>query len=513
MSLRLETHELTKSFGSFTAVSRVSIAFEPGLIHAVLGENGAGKSTLMKLLFGLHMPSSGEIRLDGRVLRLRNSMDAIENGLGMVQQHFSLVDSLSVIDNIMLGAEVCTRFGRLNRLKAIERLQKLLPTPALALPWYTLVSELTVGEKQRVEILKLLFRDAQILFLDEPTAVLTPLEIDAFFQMLRTLKASGRTVVLITHKINEVMDVCDSYAVLRQGKVVAHGLVRGSSADSIIESMIGRKLPEISMSRSPCHAQTILACQALTVLPGERGGISGVDLELKAGEVVGIAGVEGSGQAKLVDSIMGLCDFTGRIEVLGESVRPDQTSRVRELGVALVPEDRHQQGLWMDESAYNNMIIGLEDRFIEHQVFHRAKLSAETSKWATVFDVRGSSLDIPVSRLSGGNQQKIIFAREISGRKPKLLICHQPTRGVDLGAIDLIHRKILELRNEGLGVLILSSELDELLQLCDRIVVFFEGSVSAQFERKNFDRMKIGAAMTGLQDSGSRASAGDVHGN
>jgi simple sugar transport system ATP-binding protein len=500
MSARLETRNLVKRFGSCVAVSGASVSFEPSLIHAVLGENGAGKSTLMKLLFGLHKPTSGEILLDGESVSWRSSMDAISHGLGMVQQHFMLVDTLSAIDNIMLGAEVAHLGGRLDRMNAVARLTKLLPSAHLAVPWDVPVGELTVGQRQRVEILKLLFRESKILFLDEPTAVLTPSEIDEFFEVLRKLKASGRTIVLITHKINEVMQVCDTYTVLRQGTVVARGEVKSSSVDKIVEAMIGRVIPEIDQERTPPLAELALECESLREASPSRGSLRHVSLRVNRGEVVGIAGVEGSGQSHFVEAVMGLRQFEGVVKIMGRELAPLQTSIVRDLGTALVPEDRHHQGLWLEESCANNMIIGLEDRFLEHNVFNSDKIESETGEWAKGFDVRATSLRAPVGSLSGGNQQKVIFAREVAGRAPRFLICHQPTRGVDLGAIDLIHRRLLELRNQGLGVLVLSSELDELLKLCDRIYVFFEGRVAKEFPRASFDRLRIGSAMTGVAD-------------
>lgn len=497
----LETRELSKTFGSFAAVSGVSIDFEVGKIHAVLGENGAGKTTLMKLLFGLHRPTSGEIYLDGERVSWRSSMDAISRGLGMVQQHFSLVDTLSAIDNIMLGAEVCSAPGLLDRRGAIAHLEKLLPSKSLAVPWDVPVGELTVGQKQRVEILKLLFRESKLLFLDEPTAVLTPAEINDLFEVLRELKKQGRTIVLITHKINEVLHICDTYTVLRAGKMVIRGSVAGVSVDKIVESIIGRKLPEFTIERRPVTATPVLECFDLKETVTARGRLDGVSLTVRSGEIVGIAGVEGSGQSHFVDALFGLRDFSGGIRFLGKEIAPFKTRQVRALGAGLVPEDRHEQGLWLSESCFTNMIIGLEDRFVRHQVFQFSELEKVTGEWARNFDVRASSLDIPVGSLSGGNQQKVIFAREVTGRQPKLLVCHQPTRGVDLGAIDLIHRKIMDLRNDGLGVLVLSSELDELLKLCDRIYVFFEGRVVRDFVRADFDRMRIGAAMTGVSDA------------
>lgn len=499
MSLQVETRSLTKMFGSFAAVSGVSLKFDPGLIHAVLGENGAGKSTLMKLLFGLHQPTSGEIHVAGKPVRWKSSMDAIASGLGMVQQHFSLVEPLSAIDNIMIGAEVVAGLGRLDRGVAIAKLESLLPTQHLAVPWDTPVSELSVGQKQKVEILKLLFRESKVLFLDEPTAVLAPSEIDDFFSVLHSLKESGRTIVLITHKLNEVRQVCDTYAILRQGHLVEQGQVASASVDAIVEKMIGRKLPEFSVARTPALAQPALVCKNVSESQQERGSLRGVSLTVNAGEVVGVAGVEGSGQSRFVESLIGLRAYQGEIRLLEHAVVPTQTDQVRAHGTGLIPEDRLEQGLWLEETCFKNMVIGVEDRFLKHHVFQESRLQEETSVWAREFDVRASSLDVPAGSLSGGNQQKLIFAREVAGRNPRFLICHQPTRGVDLGAIDLIHRKLIGLRNQGLAVLVLSSELDELLKLCDRIYVFFEGRVVAEFERRNFDRFRIGAAMIGAQ--------------
>ena len=493
----IETRGLTKAWGDCVSVSGVSLNFEPGLIHAVLGENGAGKSTLMKLLFGLHRPTEGEILIDGEKVEWASPLEAIARGLGMVQQHFTLVDKLSAIDNIMLGAEVAS-MGKLDRKKAIELLEKRLPTSHLAVPWHAKVEDLTVGQKQKVEILKLLFRDSKVLFLDEPTAVLTPGEIEEFFAMLKSLKAQGRTIVLITHKIGEVLSVCDTYTVLRQGKLIARGRVAGASAESIVESMIGRKLPSITGDRPAPRAEVAIECAGLREREHARGSLKEINLRLRRGEIVGVAGVEGAGQSNFVEAVMGLRDFEGELSILGREMKPLQAPIVRDLGTGLVPEDRHHQGLWLDESCYTNMAIGLEDQFLKHNLFQQEKLETVTGGWATEYDVRAASLETSVGRLSGGNQQKLLFAREVTGRKPKLLVCHQPTRGVDLGAIDLIHRKLISLRNEGVAILVLSSELDELMTLSDRIYVFYEGKVSAELERSAFDRFAIGAAMTGV---------------
>jgi ABC-type uncharacterized transport system ATPase subunit len=494
----LETRKLTKEFGRFKAVDEISLDFAPGQIHAIVGENGAGKSTLLKLMFGLYEPSSGTVVIDGTPVAFRSSLDAIRAGLGMVQQHFTLVENLSAIDNIMLGHETVGSFGQLRRPDALAELEKRLPSPGLRVPWDVPVSHLSVGQRQRVEILKLLFRDSRVLFLDEPTAVLTPQEITELFDVLRALRDQGRTIILITHKMREVLALCDTYAVLRHGKLIDRGSVSGVKPDKIVEAMIGHALPARHLVRTPPRTDVVLRANELMEKgPSHRGRLTGLSLHVCAGEIVGVAGVEGSGQSTFVESVMGLRDFEGELDILGSRIEPFSTEKVRSLGVGLVPEDRHHQALWMDESCKLNYVVGLEDEFIHAGLLNFEEINAKSAAWSKTFDLRSSSLDISVSALSGGNQQKLIFAREVAGRKPHLLICHQPTRGVDLGAIDLIYGKIEVLRNEGLGILVLSSELDELMDVCDRLYVFFEGKVVAEFARDQFDRQKIGSAMTG----------------
>jgi ABC-type uncharacterized transport system ATPase subunit len=491
----VSTRDLTRTFGSFKAVDSISLEFEPGRIHAIVGENGAGKSTFLKLLFGLLSPSSGSVSIDGREVSFRSSLDAIRAGLGMVQQHFTLVETLSAIDNIMLGAEVVGAGGGLRRHEAISRLEKLLPSASLRVPWDVPVSALTVGQRQRVEILKLLFRESQVLFLDEPTAVLAPQEIAELFEVLRALRSQGRTIVLITHKMNEVLEYCDTYAVFRLGRLISRGDVRDATSASIVEAMIGRALPQRSLARKPAQTAFVLSASQVSERASSRGRLQNISLNVRAGEIVGVAGVEGSGQGAFVEAAMGLRPVDGELRVLGSEV--SSVAQVRSLGVGLVPEDRHTQALWMDESCRLNYVVGLEQEFIRGGLIDFDSVRTKSQKWSEDFDVRSSSLDLPVSNLSGGNQQKLIFAREVSGRSPRLLVCHQPTRGVDLAAIDLIYSKLETLRNEGLGILILSSELDELMDVCDRLYVFFDGRVTAEFTRDQFDRMKIGAAMTG----------------
>jgi simple sugar transport system ATP-binding protein len=509
MGVFLETRNLTKRFGSLEAVAGASIAFEPGLIHAVLGENGAGKTTLLKMLFGLLAPTSGEIRVDGALASWRGPMDAIARGLGMVQQHFSLVEPLSAIDNIALGAEECGLGGRLDRARAIARVEAALPSRSLAVPWLAPVGELSVGEKQRVEILKLLFRDAQVLFLDEPTAVLAPAEVQDFFGVLAALKATGRTVVLITHKINEVFQICDRYSVLRAGRIVAGGEVRDATEESIVSAMIGRRRQAPPARREPSAPATgsgtvpsggsaaALRCEGVSELGDGRGRAKGMGLVVRYGEIVGIAGVEGSGQSSLVETIMGLRPFSGTIEIAGQPLRSKEVGRARLLGCGLIPEDRLAQAIWPEESVSHNLIIGLERRFSRYGLLRQGAIEGNAEAQAREFDVRAPSLASPIGSLSGGNQQKAVFAREIAGCKPKLLLCHQPTRGVDLGATEMLHQKLIDLRDAGVGILLIGSDLDELMALSDRILVLFEGQVAAEFARADFNDQRIGAAMTG----------------
>ena len=495
--IRLEARSLTKSFGSFVANDSVSARFKSSSIHAIIGENGAGKSTLMKTLFGLHKPDSGEIILGGQSRKWRSPLDAIAAGIGMVQQHFMLVPELTAIDNIILGAERAGAHGVLDRAKAIGEVLKVLPSRKLEVPWLERVENLSVGDRQKIEILKLLYRKADILILDEPTAVLTPQETEDLFEMLRGLRDAGRTIIIISHKLNEIFAVCDEFTVLRAGKVTGTGNIKETTRDKIVEYMMGTKLQALSQERAPSKAETVFKCENLRDPTAKRGALKGVNLAVKSCEIVGIAGVEGAGQRALVSAIMGLTRPEGTIEVLGRPV--ESTRAVRGLGVSLVPEDRIDEGLWSSESGHHNMIIGIEDGFTKGLTLDEEKISAETSLWAKKFDVRASSLAQPAGSFSGGNQQKLIFAREVAGRKPKLLVCHQPTRGVDLGAVRHIHQTLIGLRNEGLAILVLSSDLDELMDLSDRIVVFFEGTVAGEFKRGEFDRMKIGSSMAGVQ--------------
>lgn len=497
--ITIESQNLSKSYGDCHALTDLSLKFESKKIHAVVGENGAGKSTLMKLLFGLIQPTSGEILIDGARVEFKNSRDAINAGIGMVQQHFCLVENLSAIDNIILGTEPVKGFS-LDREKALRELIAKLPDQSLHVPWHQKVSELSVGFRQRIEILKLLYRDSQFLILDEPTAVLTPQEITSFFSLLLRLKEMGRTIVLITHKLGEVFSVCDQYHVLRQGRSIASGTVAETTQNQIVKHMIGRELlSENVVNTFNSSGEKLLEYEGVSTLDQHRGQLKNISLSVSRGEILGIAGVEGSGQSKLVETLLGLCPFDGHIRFLDVKIESKvSTKKVRDMGLALIPEDRHTQAVWLEESCSKNLIIGIEDQFLNGIFFDEEKIKQAASFWLKEFDVRLSDADQEIGSLSGGNQQKLVFARETLGRKPKFIICHQPTRGVDLGAIEKIHSEILRLKNLGISCLLISSELEELMALSDRICVLFDGVVTGEFQRSQFSKNEIGKAMTGV---------------
>ncbi len=487
----------------YRALDRVNAKFDAGRIHAVLGENGAGKSTLMKILFGLVQPDEGSVLLDGKPVKFASPIDAIGMGLGMVQQHFSLVDTLSVIDNIMLGHETRDSIGRLDRDKAIRELEALLPTADLRLDWKRTVGELSIGEQQRVEILKLIARKAEILVLDEPTAVLSPREIESLFKILKDLKSRGKTIFVITHKLSEVFEHCDTWMVLRAGKFSGSGEIATTAQSDIVRAMVGADVPPLAArSQKPIQRRSPVIRVANLVSDSKSVKLKSLNFQVYPGEIVGIAGVDGSGQSELVNALLGLQAFTGEIKVLEHDLigtMPEAKStlllsKLLREGLALVSEDRHHQGLWMDQPVWMNANLGYK-----HGAWlDFAKWKSDSDLYVQEFDVRTPSAETPVRHLSGGNQQKLIFAREMMARPVRLLIAHQPTRGVDLAAVHLIHQKILSARDAGAAVLVISSELDELFVLSDRLLVLASGAIAGEFSRlgeSGFQREKVGDAM------------------
>lgn len=503
----LETQKLTKSFGSLVANRQISWKLSEGTIHGIVGENGCGKSTFLKMLFGLYRPSGGEIFLRGTKVQWKGPLDAIDHKMGMVQQHFALIENLSAIENIILGAEPTNDLGILQEREAIEHLEALLPSESLRVPWHSKVSELPVGQQQKIELLKILYRQSEILFLDEPTAVLTPQEIEDFLEILKLLRKQGKTLVLISHKLAEIKEVCDEVTVLRQGQLIYQKPIGQTDEKEMIRAMMGRDRRPLqshsSGSSGPLQTAPtppLIELHNLHEPEVSRGQCRGIDLTLHPGEILGIAGIDGSGQKHLVEILLGLRPFAGTMKIMGQNYTDSSYSpkAARSLGFSLVPEERLREGLWGKESCALNLALGLEDKLFPQGIINETKLKEQVAPWAEAFDVRFQGLMQESQTLSGGNQQKLIFAREVIGKKPNLLICHQPTRGVDLGAIDLIHQKLLDLKSQGIGILLISSDLDELFLLSDRLSVFYEGKSFAHFARKDFQARQVGMAMTGL---------------
>jgi ABC-type uncharacterized transport system ATPase subunit len=499
--MKLELRGITKRFGSLVANDHIDLVVEPGEIHALLGENGAGKSTLMNVLYGLLQPDSGEIVVNGAPRRFRGPGDAIAAGIGMVHQHFMLVPVFTVTDNIMLGAERTTG-GFLNRASARQRVLEVSRQYGLPVDPDAVIEDLPVGVQQRVEIVKALVREVDLLILDEPTAVLTPQETDELLDVMRALKAAGKSIVFITHKLREVKAIADRITVVRRGRTVGTA-EPSASEDSLAALMVGRTV-KLRVDKEPARPQApVLTVQGLTVFD-ERGhaAVDGVDLEVRAGEVLGIAGVQGNGQTELVEAIMGLRPVAGgQIVLEGQPITQWNTKGILRSGVGYIPEDRAVDGLVKDFTVAENLVLDRYDQrpFASGLALSPRAVNRSARDRIAEFDVRTSSELAPVGTLSGGNQQKVIVARELSNPL-RLLIASQPTRGVDVGSTEFIHARVVHERDRGAGVLLVSSELDEVLALADRIAVMYRGKVLATLPA-DAPRERIGLLMAGVTDS------------
>lgn len=499
MSFKFEAQNLTQNFGSFKALDQVSIDLKPGRIHAILGENGAGKSTLIKILSGVIKPTEGTLLLKEEEIKFASPLEAQRFGIGVIHQHFTLIDELSVLDNIILGAEP-SQYGFINRLKALERVKIISKSSPFQLDWEKKVSELSVGEKQKLEILRCIFYRSKVILLDEPTAVLTPQEVESFFMFLKQLRDQGIILAIVTHKLNEVMSLCDDYTVLRAGKLMGTGFVKDTSAEKLAELMVGTKVDHVLVTPEKEKSNKLkLIVQSLSTPRNERSYIDRISFEVREHEILGVAGVEGSGQSSLVQCLLGLKNYQGQIFCDGLNLESLSTFQRRKL-MGYIPQDRTSDGLWLNESCYTNMIIGLEDQFSKLAFISKKRIRDYGNGWSQALDIKAPHLNTEAKNLSGGNQQKLIVAREMFGREPALLICHQPTRGVDVLAAQKIYKEILELKKIGSGILLISSDLDELLQISDRMVVLLEGKINGEFNRPEFDIKKIGQAMTQLQN-------------
>ncbi len=501
----IELKGISKAFGPVQANKDIAIRVMPGTIHGIIGENGAGKSTLMSILYGFYKADAGEIWINGTRTEIPDSQAAIAAGIGMVFQHFKLVQNFTVLENVILGAEDGALL-RPSLAKARGVLRQLAAEYELSVDPDALVENLSVGHQQRVEILKALYREADILILDEPTGVLTPAEADHLFRILRGLRDEGKTIILITHKLREIMDITDTVSVMRRGEMTATVRTAETSPEQLAELMVGRKVL-LRVDKTPAQpAGAVLEIENLRhVDPGGVERLKGISLRVQAGEILGVAGVSGNGQSELLEVLGGMIGATGTVRMNGEEIdltgkHSDGQSR-RARGIAHVPEDRQHEGLIMPYTAWENTVFGYHlDPDLQNGILMRnAAIKTEAAAKMQRFDVRPPNPNLAARNFSGGNQQKIVLAREIE-RAPALLLVGQPTRGVDIGAIEFIHQRIVELRDAGAAVLLVSVELDEILSLSDRIAVMFDGRIMGERLPDQTNQTELGLLMAGVTE-------------
>ncbi len=499
--MRLELQDISKSYPGVRANADVCLRVEAGEIHAVLGENGAGKSTLMNVLSGLYRPDEGEILIDGKPTRFRDAKDAIHAGIGMVHQHFMLVPVFTVAENVVLGVEPTGRLDHLDLAKARQQVRAISSQHGLEVDPDAIIEEIPVGLQQRVEIIKVLFRSADVIIFDEPTAVLTPQEVTEFFGIIRSLREAGKALVFITHKLGEVLAVADRISVLRAGKIVGEADPKTASSAELAEKMVGRPVRFTIDKRTSQEGGPLLEVKGLRVLnEREEVAVEGADFAIREGEVVGIAGVQGNGQTELVDALTGLRPvFAGSVSFLGADITHARARERHQRGMAHIPEDRQRSGMIADFTVAENTVLDsyYDDRFSSGIVMRWPDVYKASAKVVADFDVRTESIFAHADHLSGGNQQKLVVGRELS-RDIKLMIAAQPTRGVDVGSIEYIHERLVEARDAGVGVLIVSTELDEIMALSDRILVMYRGRIVAEFEGGKVGVKEIGLAMAGV---------------
>ncbi len=500
----LELRNITKRFGDVLANDAVSITVAPCTVHAIVGENGAGKSTAMRIAYGFYTADAGEILLDGSVRRVATPHDAINLGIGMVHQHFMLVETMTVAENIVLGAEPGGAVA-LDLKQAAARIRELSGEFGLAIDPNATIESLSVGQQQRVELLKALYRDARLLILDEPTAVLTPQEVEEFFVILRRMRESGKTIIIITHKLDEVLAISDDVTVMRDGRVVGNVQTKNTNAAELARLMVGRDvLLRIEKPQAKTGAKVLAVRELSVTARNQTRALDDVSFEVRAGEIVGVAGVEGNGQTELIEALAGLIDpalIAGSIEFEERNITRMSARGRKELGVAHIPEDRHRRGLLLDFALTENSILGVHYRRPAvsapmNVMLDNAAIRERTQQIIKGFDVRPANPDLSARALSGGNQQKLIIGREFD-LQPKLLLVAQPTRGVDIGAIEFIHRKLVALRDAGCAVLLVSAELEEVTALADRLLIMREGRIAGEVDPKQTSVGEIGLLMTG----------------
>ena len=501
----IQTINLTKKFGDFVANNNISLDIKEGEIRCIVGENGAGKSTLMNMLYGLLAPSSGQILIRGEEVKMSSPLTAIGVGIGMVHQHFKLVSSLTVYENILLGVEITKKNGFLiDKNEEIKKVARMIEDNHLQLNPTDKIEDISIGERQRVEILKMLYRNVDILILDEPTAVLTPKEVDDLIITLKLLKEQGKTIIVITHKLREVMELADSITVLKNGNVVGDVLKKDTDEKEIARMMVGRDvaLTVENHRKHTIEKQVVYQVDNLNVLNDEgKTVIDNVSFKVHKGEIFGIAGVEGNGQSELIKVLTGLMESeSGEVLFYDKDVTNWWPKELRKEGLGIIPEDRYATGLCREMSVSDNCIAGYHDNkeILKYGLYNSKSIDKIRDKYIEEFDIRLGDKNGIIGNLSGGNAQKVIIARELAS-KPKILMACQPTRGVDIGSIEFIHKEILKFRNQGNTVILVSSELSEIMSLSDRVIVMYKGQITGEISPTEVSTVDIGLLMAGIK--------------
>ncbi|MEG0013117.1 MAG: ABC transporter ATP-binding protein [Cellulosilyticaceae bacterium] len=496
----VEMKNITKKFGDFTANNNISLTVHKGEVHALLGENGAGKTTLMNILYGLYTPTSGEIFINGQKVEINSPNNAIQYGIGMVHQHFMLVEPFTITENIILGIEDTNFLGMINMKEAVKEIEELSHKYGLLVEPMEKIQDVSVGIQQRVEILKALYRDADILILDEPTAVLTPSEVQDLIHIIKALTNEGKSIIIITHKLKEIKQVADYCTIIRKGEQINTVKVSDVTENQLAEMMVGREVNFKVDKAYQKAGKTILEVDNLKVKNNRKlYAINELNLEVKAGEILGIAGVDGNGQSELVDALTGVVKVSeGTIKLNNKDITNWPPNKIRQMGQAVIPQDRQKRGLVLDFTVEQNAVLEKIDKepFSRKGIINYPKIKEYAKELIQKFDIRPPDETLPARSLSGGNQQKIIIAREVTNN-PDLLIAAQPTRGLDVGAIEYVHKSLVSQRNDGKAVLLISLELDEVLGLSDRIAVIYEGKIVGIVDARHTNEKELGYMMAG----------------